>query len=266
MQVLVLSLPKTGTVTMQAALDTLGYNTAHGLTWLFETEKHARGERAIDAKFYGIGEPINLAQWDDLTAEYSALTDVPCCAFADELISMYPEAKVILIYRDKDNWVKSAETMIDCMDYLPAKLLTKLIEPLKAAPASGAESSRPAILMLKLFGAYFGGQNSKELKANLRRTYRRHNSHVKELLQNQPDRFLEYKLGDGWDVLCKFLGKEVPVNTPFPHLNEGEMFKKMMYQLQMRFLRQAFDPVKANAVPLLAMAGICCAWVFMSWI
>lgn len=33
-----------------------------------------------------------------------------------------------------------------------------------------------------------------------------------------PDRLLEWSIEDGWEPLCKFLGKEIP-NEPFPHAN-----------------------------------------------
>lgn len=33
-----------------------------------------------------------------------------------------------------------------------------------------------------------------------------------------PDRLLEWSADEGWEPLCKFLGKEVP-DMPFPHAN-----------------------------------------------
>jgi hypothetical protein len=41
-----------------------------------------------------------------------------------------------------------------------------------------------------------------------------------------PERLLEWKIEDGWAPLCKFLGKPVPKNTPFPRANNAEGFKK----------------------------------------
>ena len=39
------------------------------------------------------------------------------------------------------------------------------------------------------------------------------------LFQNAPpDKLLVYHVSEGWEPLCKFLGKEVP-DTPFPHEN-----------------------------------------------
>lgn len=33
-----------------------------------------------------------------------------------------------------------------------------------------------------------------------------------------PDRLLEWSVDEGWEPLCKFLGKEIP-DAPFPHAN-----------------------------------------------
>jgi hypothetical protein len=38
------------------------------------------------------------------------------------------------------------------------------------------------------------------------------------------DRLLVYKLGDGWEPLCKFLNKPVPAN-PFPKNNSSDEFR-----------------------------------------
>jgi type II secretory pathway component PulL len=32
------------------------------------------------------------------------------------------------------------------------------------------------------------------------------------------DKLLEWKVGDGWEPLCKFLDKPIP-SAPFPHVN-----------------------------------------------
>lgn len=38
-----------------------------------------------------------------------AVTDAPCVNFADELLSAYPDAKVVLTTRDVDRWLPSME-------------------------------------------------------------------------------------------------------------------------------------------------------------
>lgn len=41
-----------------------------------------------------------------------------------------------------------------------------------------------------------------------------------------PERLLEWKVEDGWEPLCKFLGKEVPHGQPFPRRNDSSEFQK----------------------------------------
>jgi hypothetical protein len=41
-----------------------------------------------------------------------------------------------------------------------------------------------------------------------------------------PEKLLEWKIEDGWAPLCKFLGKKVPEDVPFPQANDASGFKK----------------------------------------
>jgi hypothetical protein len=43
-----------------------------------------------------------------------------------------------------------------------------------------------------------------------------------------PERLLVYEVREGWGPLCAFLGVEAPQGEPFPHLNEGEQFPRLM--------------------------------------
>jgi hypothetical protein len=36
-----------------------------------------------------------------------------------------------------------------------------------------------------------------------------------------PERLLEWSAQDGWEPLCKFLGKDIP-DEPFPHVNTSD--------------------------------------------
>ena len=40
------------------------------------------------------------------------------------------------------------------------------------------------------------------------------------------DRLLEYEVKEGWEPLCQFLGKEVPLDEGFPNVNDTENFLK----------------------------------------
>jgi len=63
--------------------------------------------------------------------------------------------------------------------------------------------------------------------------YNSHNKEVIEYFSGRSSDFLEicWEKGDGWEKLCKFLGKEVP-NIPLPHANKTSSKKLTPYILQ----------------------------------
>lgn len=72
---------------------------------------------------------------------------------------------------------------------------------------------------------FCGAANINEIEKVSREYYRKHYADVRAMAPK--DRLLEYKLGSGWEPLCKFLGKEVP-NVPFPHRNEAHILRNAM--------------------------------------
>ena len=56
------------------------------------------------------------------------------------------------------------------------------------------------------------GENTDVLRAK----YRMHNNYVQQHCPK--DQLLIYRIGEGWEPLCNFLGKPIP-DVPFPHCN-----------------------------------------------
>lgn len=67
--------------------------------------------KALQAKFHGRGKRFGREEFDQLLGHCQAVTDIPAACFAEELIEAYPNAKVILSYRDIDAWHEYAS---DC--------------------------------------------------------------------------------------------------------------------------------------------------------
>ncbi len=61
----------------------------------------------------------------------------------------------------------------------------------------------------------------------LRRTYTKHYEHVRSVVPEE--RLLNFHPSEGWAPLCKFLGKEVPKDQPFPRINEGSSTVRLHY-------------------------------------
>ena len=67
---------------------------------------------------------------------------------------------------------------------------------------------------------YFHGSISKHGE----KAFEEHNQMVRDLARDQGREFLEFEVKDGWELLCKFLGKEIPGKT-FPHVNDRESWR-----------------------------------------
>ena len=57
-----------------------------------------------------------------------------------------------------------------------------------------------------------------------------YNNWVEDVKRTVPkDRLLIFRVQEGWEPLCKFLGKLIP-NEPFPHVNDKNAIKTMGYK------------------------------------
>lgn len=54
-----------------------------------------------------------------------------------------------------------------------------------------------------------------------RQAYLDHYDRINRLVP--PERLLNFNVAEGWEPLCKFLGKEIPA-TPFPNVNNTNQF------------------------------------------
>ena len=54
-------------------------------------------EKAIDAKYYGKGQPFGRKEFDSFLGEWAVLSDFPAIGFTDELLDAYPEVSQIYV-------------------------------------------------------------------------------------------------------------------------------------------------------------------------
>ena len=193
---------RTGTFSLKAALERLGFGPCHHMIELFRHPEQIAGwERAVD------GAPVD---WDQLLAGYRSVADWPSCHFWRELADRYPAAKVILTVRDSESWYRSASaTMFRYMEGPPPK------EPVAKTQWKLARK----MILRQTFG---GSVEDRELAIGV---YERHNAEVQGTIPD--DRLLVYDVRDGWDPLCRFLGAAVPAE-PFPNLNAAEEFVRRL--------------------------------------
>ena len=200
---------------MAQALEILGYPTYHGVTLIANPSDAVYWNRALDAKYFGKGNMFTLSNWDSFLGSYAALTDLPAVAFAEDLINSYPNAKVVLVERDIDKWYRSFNEGIIQNVWNPtirfiAKLDRKLVGRLGSVADRWTEG-------------WMEAHSMQEMQQKARPKYREHYAMIEKIISS--DRLLKFELSQGWDPLCKFLGRDIP-NVPFPRTNEAAVLQE----------------------------------------
>ena len=230
---------------IESALQTLGYqHTAHGFDMIAHPEVGGPWMEAVNAKFLGQGKPYGRAEFDDLLGHCAAVTDMPCASFAEELMVAYPQAKIILVERDVEDWYKSFdETVVTELFSKVSDVIVNYIEPLIG--------SQLGSMNRKLVYGYFQAKNPDEVRRNARRIYREHYRRIREAVPSE--RLLNYRLGEGWEPLCHFLGKEVPEGLPFPRINEVAALKAKVREVQWERFKAGIVALGRYLVPVLVL-------------
>jgi hypothetical protein len=120
-QVIGAGLGRTGTLSLKAALEELGFAKCYHPLEVFASMDQARTWDAAAR-----GEPVD---WDRLFAGYRATVDLPGCMFYRELLAKYPEAKVILTVRDPERWYDSVRQTIHLLGNTFPKWTVLLLSP-----------------------------------------------------------------------------------------------------------------------------------------
>jgi len=211
---------RTGTASLKMALERLGYNPTYHM---FEVIKRKHGDfwiRVADKKPYDFDEAFVCSDG----TKYTATVDFPSSAFWKEQLERYPNAKVILTYRDPEKWYQSCSDTIFRLQ------------------ADSPHCSFPVAVMLYSPFAhekqeFFYKVISRDSihndwsKKNVIACYKAHIDRVKR--ECPSDKLLIYEVSQGWEPLCKFLNKPIP-QEPFPHVNDTAMFQKKIQQIKLQ--------------------------------
>jgi hypothetical protein len=202
-------LPRTGTLTQKLAFEQLGlapcYHWVNVLAGL--PTQVPLWNRALDGE----------APWDEVFAGQRSSTDWPGGYFYRELMDAYPDAKVLLSVREGESWERSFRETIVEMSYG---------ESVMALVSRAREQIDPTwaeyqALVSRMFwgpqGTFANGHEPQQLIEQMHA----HNEQVKRTVP--PERLLVWKVTDGWEPLCEFLGVAVP-DEPLPHANDRGTF------------------------------------------
>ncbi len=184
-------LGRTGTKSLQSALNMLGAGPCHHMVEVFAHPESA--QLWIEA---AKGRP----DWDAIFAGYHAVVDYPGAQFWRELVTYYPQAKVLHTIRDPDEWFESTQLTI-------------------FAPDSAAKRRGPMSEFFDIIVAAFG--DNIHDRAFMTDYFRKH---TRDVVRTIPaERLLVYEVSQGWGPLCEFLCVPVP-GEPFPAQNSRAEF------------------------------------------
>jgi len=147
---------------------------------------------------------------------YGSCFDFPCNVWVKELISHYPNSRVVLMKRNSaEEWADSMRsTVIPLIGYvkLANRLTFGLFETMrKALRFTDGEYMRRG------FGFGSDGAPIETLTA----FYEQHLEKIRKLVPD--DRLIELNANDGWEPLCNGLNLPIP-SVPFPRKNERSGF------------------------------------------
>jgi len=187
---------RTGTYSLKAALERLGYAPCHHMSEV-------------------ITEPEQVRLWTDVTngrpdfdrifAGFRAAVDFPVSAYWQDVLASNPDARVVLSYRDAEEWYGS---------------FSQTILPLILDREAWPENAKPWFEMIEkvIISKALGGHTDRD---GIVAAYRTNEAAVRDL--EARGQALVFSVRDGWGPLCRFLDVEVP-QEPFPKTNPRAEF------------------------------------------
>jgi hypothetical protein len=204
---------RTGTTSLKAALEELGFGPSYTLGEVFRNPGHVGFWEGAARRRGPAGEGTD---WEGFLAGYGVAVDWPACSFYEELMEAFPEAPVILTVRDPQAWYESTRSTIHELRRLTTGPLPVRAAFALAAPfvpgVAGAVRLADRLVWEDTFDGRFGDRDYAM------GVFERHNEEV--LRRVPPQRLLVFDVREGWAPLCGFLGVEAP-DGPFPRLNEA---------------------------------------------
>jgi hypothetical protein len=219
-KVLCLGLSRTGTMSLRAAFERLGYRgTYHYRVPSIEDPSHCDfWVKALKAKFEN-GDPITRSDFDKVYANFEVITDSPSVFFWEELLAAYPDAKVILQTRDLEKWYQSHLVNLWPMN-------RDWYKPTWSPYGIFFQYFLPKNAMFEFTGLQAKYGHGLDFPETGKQRYVEHNEAVREACKRNERDFMEYDVRMGWGPLCGFLGKQVPQET-FPRLNDTSEFQSL---------------------------------------
>ena len=209
---------RTGTMSFKAALEILyGEPCYHMKEVIYNGSKHVAFWGAMaDREGNEASQPdFSLVE---LGTRYRCTADFPSSPYWKEQLKAFPNAKVVLTLHPKgaEGWYKSCMNTI--FTFQPDGPIYKWgvrVSLFCGLPAYGWSQMLKKCISRNAF-------NYDYSKENVIRAYNEHRDRV--IRECPEDKLLVFKATDGWEPLCKFLGKPVP-DVPYPNVNDTKEFQ-----------------------------------------
>jgi len=209
-------LARTGTLSLKAALEELGFGPCyHMIDFSNHFDDHIG--------FWNDALRRKRVDWHAFFADYQAAVDSPTRVFYEELMQLFPNAKVILTIRDPSRWYDSVRETIRPPRPFYADFLATLRAPFSTYYRQTVQY-RPFTrhMWVDMFQGKFDD------KQYAMQVFEQHTEDVKRIVPAA--RLLIFEAKQGWEPLCTFLGVPVPKGKPFPHLNERADMQQMLQE------------------------------------
>ena len=198
MKVLGVGLGRTGTLSLHRAFQILRFKSIH--------YDQIRLTDILD----GSNQHPDFRRYDDV----DAVTDIPTAYFYREILEVYPECKAVLTVRDVESWWKSS-IKHNAQDPVAEPSLWERTRALVSADTAAKLKRHRFKTHLRNY--VYGSAVPREFL--YKRKFLEYNQRVPSEIP--PSRLLVMNIpaGDGWELLCPFLGVPIP-SEPFPHENK----------------------------------------------
>lgn len=200
---------RTGTLSLKAALEQLGFGSCqHMFDIIGNPDRIAAWQAVVEG---------GRADWGKLLDGFRSAVDWPACTYYAELAAAFPRAKVILTVRPAGSWYESMRTTLYAIYQAAAsgKLSAGELPP----PSPDYARMTRELLWEQTFGGRFADRD------HAIGVYKAHIAQVKHILP--AERLLVFQVSEGWQPLTRFLGVPVP-SAPFPRLNDAATMRRMV--------------------------------------
>jgi hypothetical protein len=195
---------RTGTLSTKKALERLGFDPCHHME---EAVRHPSQFRHLAAHVRG-----EAVDWHQVFNGYRAQVDFPGACIWRELVTAFPDAKVLHAVRDPDRWYESTRDTIYSAQTMVAPWVRRLLPFIDEA-----FEVNDALIWNGLFEGDFEDRG---------RAIAIFEARTAEVIESIPaDRLLVFDVAQGWEPLCAFFDVAAP-DEPFPHVNDRAAIRR----------------------------------------